>query len=44
MRPGKRANAQLKGWRILRDSAAARGRRGNSPKAIHIRHARETGG
>jgi len=30
--PGERANAQLKTWRILRNSAAALGRPGNSPK------------
>jgi hypothetical protein len=30
--PGERANAQLKTWRILRNSAAAPGAPGNSPK------------
>jgi hypothetical protein len=30
--PGERANAQLKSWRILRNSAAAPGRPDNWPK------------
>jgi len=41
--PGERANAQLKGWRLLRKLRCCPKRAGQLVKAIHVLQARETG-
>jgi hypothetical protein len=43
-RPGERANAQLKSWRILRKLRSCPWRAGQLAKAIHVLQAREIGG
>ena len=42
--PGKRANAQLKSWHILRKLRCCPWRAGQLAKAIHVLQTRETGG
>jgi hypothetical protein len=43
-RPGERANAQLKSWRILRKLRCSPWRAGQLAKAIHVLQARDIGG
>ena len=42
--PGRRANAQLKSWRILRKLRCCPWRAGQLAKAIHVLQTREIGG
>ena len=42
--PGERANAQLKTWRTVRKLRCCPWQAGQLAKAIHVLHARETGG